>query len=60
MKLVRTGNESVIAAALVDEERVEREADREYWKPLKRELEESPPCASVAHKELLCVKIATC
>lgn len=39
LKLVRAGNESVIAAALVEEEKLEREADRQYWKPLKRELE---------------------
>lgn len=39
LKLVRDGNESAIAAALDDEEKLEREADREYWKPLKRELE---------------------
>ncbi len=31
--------QSVIAAALVEEEKLEREADRQYWKPLKRELE---------------------
>ena len=39
LKLVRAGNESVIAAALVEEEKLESEADRQYWKPLKRELE---------------------
>jgi hypothetical protein len=34
------GNESLLSAALVEEENAEREADREYWAPLKAELEE--------------------
>lgn len=33
-------NKSLLSAALVEEENAEREADREYWAPLKAELEE--------------------
>lgn len=34
------GNDSALASALTIEESAEREADRRYWKPLRRELEE--------------------
>jgi hypothetical protein len=34
------GDEAAIEAALTDEERREREADRAYWRPLRAELEE--------------------
>lgn len=34
------GSESLLSAALLEEENAEREADREYWAPLKAELEE--------------------
>jgi len=39
LKLVRPGNESMLAEALFEEEKLEREADRQYWLPLKAELE---------------------
>ena len=38
--LAQTGNESALADAILEEERAERAADREYWAPLKRELEQ--------------------
>jgi hypothetical protein len=34
------GSESRLVAALRAEEEVERDADRRYWAPLKRELEQ--------------------
>jgi len=34
------GNESALADAILQEERDERAADRQYWAPLKRELEQ--------------------
>jgi hypothetical protein len=34
------GNQSLLSTALQDEENAERDADREYWAPLKAELEE--------------------
>lgn len=34
------GNKGLLSAALLKEENAEREADREYWAPLKAELEE--------------------
>jgi hypothetical protein len=37
--LAHLGNESALADALLQEERTERVADRDYWTPLKRELE---------------------
>jgi len=40
LKLVAAGKENDLTAALAEEERLEREADREYWMPLKAELEE--------------------
>jgi hypothetical protein len=39
LKLARPGNELILAEALLNEERLEREADREYWLPLRAELE---------------------
>jgi hypothetical protein len=39
LKLARPGNERVLAEAILEEERSEREADRVYWKPLREELE---------------------
>ncbi len=39
LKLVRPGNESLLAEAILEEERLEREADRQYWLPLRAELE---------------------
>jgi hypothetical protein len=40
LKLARPGNELELATALYEEEEREREADRQYWVPLKKELEE--------------------
>lgn len=39
LRYARTGNESLLAQALAREEALEREADRQYWQPLKAELE---------------------
>ena len=39
LKLAKPGNEPVLAEALLEEERLEREADRHYWIPLRAELE---------------------
>jgi hypothetical protein len=39
IKLAGAGNESLLAEALLEEEESEREADRQYWTPLKKELE---------------------
>ena len=39
LKLAITGNNSSLADALLAEEQREREADRQYWAPLKKELE---------------------
>ena len=39
LKLARAGNESLLAEALLEEEEREREVDRQYWTPLKTELE---------------------
>jgi len=39
LKFIRPGNETILTEALHAEERSEREADREYWLPLKAELE---------------------
>lgn len=39
LKLARPGNELILAEALLKEERLEREADRQYWLPLRAELE---------------------
>lgn len=39
LKLAQAGNESRLAEALLEEEQKEREADRQYWTPLKLELE---------------------
>jgi len=39
LKLTRPGNELSLAEALLKEERLEREADRQYWLPLRAELE---------------------
>ena len=33
------GEESELTTALLDEEGLERERDRQYWKPLREELE---------------------
>jgi len=35
-----SGDEESLASALQAEQEVEREADRRYWAPLKRELEQ--------------------
>jgi hypothetical protein len=40
LKLVAAGAENDLTGALAEEERLEREADREYWAPLKAELEQ--------------------
>ena len=39
LKLAKPGHEPVLAEALLEEERLEREADRHYWIPLRAELE---------------------
>ncbi|MEK6288087.1 MAG: hypothetical protein AABO57_20395 [Acidobacteriota bacterium] len=39
LRLAKPGNEPVLAGALLEEERLEREADRQYWLPLRAELE---------------------
>jgi hypothetical protein len=39
LKLTAAGEEIDLVEALSEEERIEREADREYWVPLKAELE---------------------
>src|SRR5438128_8333786 len=39
LKLAQEGKEMELAKALLEEERMEREADRKYWIPLKAELE---------------------
>lgn len=40
LKLAKAGSEQLLARALLEEERLEREADRQYWLPLRAELEE--------------------
>jgi hypothetical protein len=40
LKLAETGDEVSLGQALEDEEKKEREADRLYWLPLRKELEE--------------------
>lgn len=40
LKLAAAGAEADLIEALSEEERIEREADREYWIPLKAELEQ--------------------
>jgi len=39
LKLARPGNELILNEALLEEEKLEREADRQYWLPLRAELE---------------------
>ncbi len=39
LKLAAAGKQSDLVEALTEEERLEREADRQYWAPLKAELE---------------------
>lgn len=39
LKLAQAKNESLLADALQEEEKREREVDRQYWAPLKKELE---------------------
>jgi hypothetical protein len=39
LKLTASGEENDLTEALSEEEKLEREADREYWMPLKAELE---------------------
>ena len=39
LAFVKAGNQSALAKALWEEEQREREADRQYWAPLKAELE---------------------
>ena len=40
LTLASFGNAGQLAEAILSEEREEREADREYWQPLKAELEQ--------------------
>jgi hypothetical protein len=40
LSLAEAGHESDLEAALMEEERSEREADKQYWLPLKKELEQ--------------------
>ena len=40
LELAVTGKEKDLNEALLEEEKTEREADREYWLPLKKELEQ--------------------
>ena len=40
LTLASIGNADILAEAVLSEERAEREADREYWQPLKAELEQ--------------------
>ena len=39
LDLARTGNEVDLERSLMAEESLERQTDREYWQPLRRELE---------------------
>src|SRR5467141_2032668 len=39
LKLAETGKELDLAEVLFEEERLERHADRQYWTPLRAELE---------------------
>lgn len=39
LRFVQAKNESLLADALLEEEKRERAADRQYWSPLKKELE---------------------
>ena len=39
LELALKGNNSSLAEALLVEEKTQREADRQYWAPLKKELE---------------------
>jgi len=39
LKTLNSGNESLLAELLIEEEQQIREADRRYWAPLKKELE---------------------
>jgi hypothetical protein len=39
LAFARGGHDAELEAGLVEEERLEREADRKYWEPLKAELE---------------------
>jgi hypothetical protein len=39
LKLAEPGKELDLAGALFEEERLERDADRQYWTPLRAELE---------------------
>lgn len=51
LQLAAAGNKSLLERALLEEEQKEREADQQYWAPLKKELEKlrharvSPPNA---------------
>ena len=40
LELAQLGNESALAGGMLEGERLEKAADREYWAPLKRELEQ--------------------
>src|SRR6266566_9742417 len=42
LELAQTGNESALADAILEEERTERAADREYWVPLRRTTASDP------------------
>ena len=39
LKFAQARNESLLVDALLEEEKTERAIDREYWTPLKKELE---------------------
>jgi hypothetical protein len=39
LRLAKAKNESLLADAILEEEKRERAADQQYWKPLKKELE---------------------
>ena len=43
LKLAREAREGDLTEALLEEEQIEREADRQYWTPLKAELEKLRP-----------------
>ena len=43
LELAKPGNETELSEALLEEERLEREADRQYWLPLRAELEKLRP-----------------
>ena len=52
LELAIRRRESLLADAIHEEEQREREADRQYWVPLKKELEKSAARASIAGETL--------